>query len=152
MVTAGTPKPSEPSKPEPSKPEPSNPEPEKPKEDVAVNKIAFSASKYTYNGKTHAPSVKVYDQKGKMLSADQYTVKYSSGRKNLGSYTVDVYGKGDVTGTVSAKYVITPAKMKTPSVKSGKKKITVKWKKLGGGSQTYQIYVLKKGTKKVKVK
>ena len=136
--------------PEPSKPEPSNPEPEKPKEDVAVNRIVLSASKYTYNGKTHTPSVKVYDQKGKMLSADQYTVTYSSGRKNLGSYTVDVYGKGDVTGTVSAKYVITPAKMKTPSVKAGKKKLTVKWKKLGGGSQTYQIYVLKKGTKKAK--
>ena len=132
------------------KPEPSKPEPEKPKEDVAVNKIVLSASKYTYNGKTHTPSVKVYDQKGKMLSADQYAVTYSSGRKNLGSYTVDVYGKGDVTGTASAKYVITPAKMKTPSVKAGKKKLTVKWKKLGGGSQNYQIYVLKKGTKKAK--
>ena len=131
-------------------PEPSNPEPEKPKEDVVVNKIVLSASKYTYNGKTHTPSLKVYNQKGKMLSADQYTVTYSSGRKNLGSYTVDVYGKGDVTGTTSAKYVITPAKMKTPSVKAGKKKLTVKWKKLGGGSQTYQIYVLKKGTKKAK--
>lgn len=122
----------------------------KKKEDIAVNKVVLSASKYTYNGKTHTPSVKVYDQKGKMLSANQYTVKYSSGRKNLGSYTVDIYGKGDVTGTASAKYVITPAKMKTPSVKAGKKKITVKWKKLGGGSQTYQIYVLKKGTKKAK--
>lgn len=131
-------------------PEPSKPEPEKPKEDVVVNKIVLSASKYTYNGKTHTPSVKVYNQKGKMLSTDQYTVTYSSGRKNLGSYTVDVYGKGDVTGTASAKYVITPAKMKTPSVKAGKKKLTVKWKKLGGGSQTYQIYVLKKGTKKAK--
>ena len=115
-----------------------------------ISKIVLSASKYTYNGKTHTPSVKVYNQKGKMLSADQYTVTYSYGRKNLGSYTVDVYGKGDVTGTASAKYVIAPAKMKTPSVKAGKKKLTVKWKKLGGGSQTYQIYVLKKGTKKAK--
>ena len=132
-------------------PEPSKPEPEKPKEDVAVNKIVLSASKYTYNGKTHTPSVKVYDQKGKMLSADRYAVTYSSGRKNLGSYTVDVYGKGDVTGTASAKYVIAPAKMKTPSVKAGKKKLTVKWKKLGGGSQSYQIYVLKKGTKKANI-
>lgn len=130
--------------------EATNPEPENPKEDIAVHKAVLSASKYTYNGKTHTPSVKVYDQKGKMLSADRYTVKYSSGRKNLGSYTVSVYGKGDVTGTASAKYVITPVKMKTPSVKAGKKKITVKWKKLGGGSQSYQIYVLKKGTKKAK--
>ena len=140
----------DPTNPNPSKPEPSKPDSENPKENVVVNKAVLSASKYTYNGKTHTPSVKVYDQKGKMLSADRYTVKYSSGRKNLGSYTVSVYGKSDVTGTASAKYVITPAKMKTPSVKAGKKKITVKWKKLGGGSQSYQIYVLKKGTKKAK--
>ena len=140
----------EPTNPNPSKPEPSKPDSENPKENVVVNKAVLSASKYTYNGKTHTPSIKVYDQKGKMISADRYTVKYSSGRKNLGSYTVSVYGKGDVTGTASAKYVITPAKMKTPSVKAGKKKITIKWKKLGGGSQSYQIYVLKKGTKKAK--
>ena len=135
----------------PEKPnKPGTPEEPDDQKKVEISKIVLSASKYTYNGKTHTPSVKVYDQKGKMLSADQYTVKYSSGRKNLGSYTVDVYGKGNVTGTASAKYVITPAKMKTPSVKAGKKKLTVKWKKLGGGSQSYQIYVLKKGTKKAK--
>lgn len=135
----------------PEKPnKPGTPEEPDNQKKFEISKIVLSASKYTYNGKTHTPSVKVYDQKGKMLSADRYTVKYSSGRKNLGSYTVSVYGKGDVTGTASAKYVITPAKMKTPSVKAGKKKITVKWKKLGGGSQSYQIYVLKKGTKKAK--
>ena len=83
-----------------------------------------------------------------------YTLKNSKGTVTVldpyaSSMAVD-YGKGDVTGTASAKYVITPAKMKTPSVKAGKKKITVKWKKLGGGSQSYQIYVLKKGTKKAK--
>ena len=135
----------------PEKPnKPGTPEEPDDQKKFEISKIVLSASKYTYNGKSHTPSVKVYDQKGKMLSADQYTVKYSSGRKNLGSYTVDVYGKGAVTGTASAKYVITPAKMKTPSVKAGKKKLTVKWKKLGGGSQSYQIYVLKKGTKKAK--
>ena len=134
----------------PNTPDNGNKDDSNTKQETILSKMALSATKCTYNGKTHTPSVKVYDQKGKMLSADRYTVKYSSGRKNLGSYTVSVYGKGDVTGTASAKYVITPAKMKTPSVKAGKKKITVKWKKLGGGSQSYQIYVLKKGTKKAK--
>lgn len=134
----------------PNTPDTGNKDDSNTKQETILSKMALSATKYAYNGKTHTPSVKVYDQKGKMLSADRYTVKYSSGRKNLGSYTVSVYGKGDVTGTASAKYVITPAKMKTPSVKAGKKKITVKWKKLGGGSQSYQIYVLKKGTKKAK--
>ena len=44
-----------------------------------------------------------------------------------------------------------PAKVTITSVKRvSNTKTTVKWKKLGGGSQTYQIYVLKKGTKKAK--
>ena len=68
----------------------------------------------------------------------------------MGSYTVTVPGINDYEGPIKKTYGITPAKMKTPSVKAGKKKLTVKWKKLGGGSQTYQIYVLKKGTKKAK--
>lgn len=134
----------------PNKPDNGNKDDSNTKQEIILTNMALSATKYAYNGKTHTPSVKVYDQNGKLISVDQYTVKYSSGRKNLGSYTVSVYGKGDVTGTASAKYVITPAKMKTPSVKAGKKKITVKWKKLGGGSQSYQIYALKKGAKKAK--
>ncbi len=138
-------------KPEPSKPEPSEPsEPPKPETKTQIADVYLSASKYTYNGKVHTPHVEVYGEDDDEVPTDQYKVTYSSGRKNLGSYTVTVTGINDYEGTIKKKYVITPAKMKTPSVKAGKKKLTVKWKKLGGGSQTYQIYVLKKGTKKAK--
>lgn len=138
-------------KPEPSKPEPSEPsEPPKPETKTQIADVYLSASKYTYNGKVHTPHVEVYGEDGDEVPTDQYKVTYSSGRKNLGSYTVTVTGINDYEGTIKKTYVITPAKMKTPSVKAGKKKITVKWKKLSGGSQTYQIYVLKKGTKKAK--
>ncbi|MGO5478695.1 hypothetical protein ACTQVS_00835 [Anaerovoracaceae bacterium HCP3S3_H6] len=135
-------------KPEPSKPEPS--EPPKPETKTQITDVYLSASKYTYNGKVHTPRVEVYGEDDDEVPTDQYKVTYSSGRKNLGSYTVTVTGINDYEGTIKKTYVITPAKMKTPSVKAGKKKLTVKWKKLGGGSQTYQIYVLKKGTKKAK--
>lgn len=135
-------------KPEPSKPEP--PEPPKPETKTQIADVYLSASKYTYNGKVHTPRVEVYGEDDDEVPTDQYKVTYSSGRKNLGSYTVTVTGINDYEGTIKKTYVITPAKMKTPSVKAGKKKLTVKWKKLGGGSQTYQIYVLKKGTKKAK--
>lgn len=135
-------------KPEPSKPEPS--EPPKPETKTQIADVYLSASKYTYNGKVHTPRVEVYGEDDDEVPTDQYKVTYSSGRKNLGSYTVTVTGINDYEGTIKKTYVITPAKMKTPSVKAGKKKLTVKWKKLGGGSQTYQIYVLKKGTKKAK--
>lgn len=138
-------------KPEPSKPEPSEPsEPPKPETKTQIADVYLSASKYTYNGKVHTPRVEVYGEDDDEVPTDQYKVTYSSGRKNLGSYTVTVTGINDYEGTIKKTYVITPAKMKTPSVKAGKKKLTVKWKKLGGGSQTYQIYVLKKGTKKAK--
>ena len=135
-------------KPEPSKPEPS--EPPKPETKTQIADVYLSASKYTYNGKVHTPRVEVYGEDDDEVPTNQYKVTYSSGRKNLGSYTVTVTGINDYEGTIKKTYVITPAKMKTPSVKAGKKKLTVKWKKLGGGSQTYQIYVLKKGTKKAK--
>ena len=138
-------------KPEPSKPEPSEPsEPPKPETKTQIADVYLSASKYTYNGKVHTPRVEVYGEDDDEVPTDQYKVTYSSGRKNLGSYTVTVTGINDYKGTIKKTYVITPTKMKTPSVKAGKKKLTVKWKKLGGGSQTYQIYVLKKGTKKAK--
>ena len=138
-------------KPDPSNPEPSEPsEPPKPETKTQIADVYLSASKYTYNGKVHTPSVEVYGEDDDEVPSDQYKVTYSSGRKNLGSYTITVTGINDYEGTIKKTYVITPAKMKTPSVKAGKKKLTVKWKKLGGGSQTYQIYVLKKGTKKAK--
>lgn len=116
---------------------------------LEIRKVVLSKTLLTYNGKVQKPSVKVYDENGTRITAG-FKVSYPSGCKNLGSYKVTVTGTDNYKGTVTASYVIRPAKCKTPSVKAGKKKLTVKWKKLGGGSQTYQIYVLKKGTKKAK--
>ena len=116
---------------------------------LEIRKVVLSKTLLTYNGKVQKPSVKVYDENGARITAG-FKVSYPSGCKNLGSYKVTVTGTANYKGTVTASYVIRPAKCKTPSVKAGKKKMTVKWKKLGGGSQTYQIYVLKKGTKKAK--
>ncbi len=110
-----------------------------------ISKITLSSSKYAYDGKTKKPSVKVYNNKGELITSG-YTASVPSG-KNLGAYTVKVTGTGEYIGTASASYVITPAKMAKPTVKKAKKKITVTWKKLGGGSQTYQIAVKKKGGK-----
>ena len=116
---------------------------------LEIRKVVLYKTLLTYNGKVQKPSVKVYDENGARITAG-FKVSYPSGCKNLGSYKVTVTGTANYKGTVTASYVIRPAKCKTPSVKAGKKKMTVKWKKLGGGSQTYQIYVLKKGTKKAK--
>lgn len=116
---------------------------------LEIRKVVLSKTLLTYNGKVQKPSVKVYDENCTRITAG-FKVSYPSGCKNLGSYKVTITGTDNYKGTVTASYVIRPTKCKTPSVKAGKKKMTVKWKKLGGGSQTYQIYVLKKGTKKAK--
>lgn len=116
---------------------------------LEIRKVVLSKTLLTYNGKVQKPSVKVYDENGTRIT-EGFKVSYPSGCKNLGIYKVTVTGTDNYKGTVTASYVIRSAKCKTPSVKAGKKKMTVKWKKLGGGSQTYQIYVLKKGTKKAK--
>lgn len=116
---------------------------------LEIRKVVLSKTLLTYNGKVQKPSVKVYDENGTRIT-EGFKVSYPSGCKNLGSYKVTVTGTDNYKGTVTASYVIRSAKCKTPSVKAGKKKMTVKWKKLGGGSQTYQICVLKKGTKKAK--
>lgn len=110
-----------------------------------IAKVTFSTTSYVYNGKVKTPSVTVYDKNGTKMSTAAYSVSYASGRKNLGAYTVTVKAKTGYSGSASASFMITPAKMAKPTVKAGKKKVTVKWKKLAGGSQTYQIAIKKQG-------
>ena len=111
-----------------------------------ISKVKLSTYTYTYNGKVKTPSVTVYDKNGNKMSSSAYSVSYPSGRKNLGAYTFKVTAKSGYSGSASATFIIKPATMKKPTLKAGKKKVTVKWKKLGGGSQTYQIAIAKKGS------
>ena len=67
--------------------------------------IKLSATKYTYNGKEKKPKVTV-KYKGKTVSGDNYTVKYSSGRKLPGTYNVTVAFKGKYTGKKTLTYKI----------------------------------------------
>ena len=116
--------------------------------------IKLSTSTYTYNGKAKTPSVVVKDSKGKTLKKDtDYTVKYASGRKTPGKYTVTVTFKGKYSGTKKLTLTIEP---KAPSISSltskTKGKAVIKWTNVTGESG-YQLYFAtsKNGTyKKVK--
>jgi len=116
--------------------------------------VKLSTSTYTYNGKTKAPTVVVKDSKGNTLKKDtDYTVKYASGRKNPGKYTVTVTFKGKYSGTKKLSFTIKP---KAPSVtdiySKTKGKAVIKWNNVAGESG-YQLYysTSKNGTyKKVK--
>lgn len=76
--------------------------------------VRLSASSYVYDGKVKKPSVTVYNGKTKM-PASEYTVSYSEGLKNAGTYRASVKLKGNYSGTKTASFKINPKK-ETPSV------------------------------------
>lgn len=119
----------------------------------APNKIVLGNDSYTYDGKTKEPPVKVYDKTGKVISAADYTISRSSGRKEPGTYTVKVTFKGNYSGTLSSSFKIQLGKVK--GLKNGTLKtdsVQIKWNKLTGATN-YQIYRYDSAKKKyVKLK
>jgi uncharacterized repeat protein (TIGR02543 family) len=90
-----------------------------------------------YTGKVLAPAVKV-TLSGKTLAANtDYTVKYAANTA-IGKATVTVTGKSKYKDTVSATFKILPKAVSVKSLKAGKKKFTLKWKKAAGITK-YQI-------------
>lgn len=100
---------------------------------ASIDSASLSSTSYSYDGKTKTPSVTVKGAGGKTLVKDRdYTVSYSSGRVNAGTYKVTVTGKGNYQGTVTKSFTIKPTalgsaalsytaysyngKVKTPSV------------------------------------
>ena len=96
---------------------------------TTAKSVSLSTTTYTYDGKVKKPKVTAKDKKGKKIAAKYYTVKYPSGRKNVGTYTVKVKFKGKYKGTKSASFKIVPKGTAVSSVSAGKKSFTVKWKK-----------------------
>ncbi len=90
-----------------------------------IKSLSLSTTSYTYNGKEKKPSVTVKDSAGKALKKDtDYTVSYSSGRKNAGSYKATVTFKGNYTGTKSLTFKIKPVSVSKCSLKLSKTSYT----------------------------
>lgn len=70
--------------------------------------IRLSSETFTYNGQMQKPTVTVIGSDGKVISALNYTVSYSEGSKEAGTYTADILFTGNYTGTISKKYTIKP--------------------------------------------
>lgn len=102
--------------------------------------ISLSPSKYTYNGKVRTPSVIVKGSDGKTIGSSNYTVSYSSGRKNVGKYSIKVKLKGRYyEGTLSNKFTINPKATSITKLIAKSKSFTVKWKKQTTQVTGYQI-------------
>ncbi len=115
--------------------------------------IKLSKTSYTYNGKVQTPSVSVKDSKGNTLKKDtDYTVKYESGRKAAGAYTVTITFKGKYIGTKKLTYTIAPKATSKITASQTTSTITLKWSKVTD-ADGYRVYQYNAKTKKwVKVK
>lgn len=75
---------------------------------IASVKLSYKNTKY--NGKVKKPEVIATDSNGyELYEGTDYTVKYQSGRKEVGTYTVTVTFKGDYSGTKKLKFNIVSA-------------------------------------------
>lgn len=112
-----------------------------------IKTIKLSATSYVYDGKAKTPSVTVTDVNGKKLIKNtDYTLKYSSGRKNPGNYKVKVTFKGNYTGSKTYSYKITPAKT-TVKAKQSTTSIKLTWTPVTG-AYGYRVYLYDSSSKK----
>ena len=100
--------------------------------------IALSSTSYTYDGKVKKPSVTVKHGSTKIASK-YYTVSYSSGRKNVGTYTVTIKFKKPYSGTVKKTFKINPKNTSISGLTAQSKAFTVKLKKYTTQTTGYQI-------------
>lgn len=106
---------------------------------ATVKSVSLAKTSYKYDGKVHKPAVVAKNNKGAKISSKSYTVKYLSGCKNVGQYTVKVTFKGDYKGTYTKTFKIVPAGTTLNSVKAGKKSFSATWKKQSKQTSGYQV-------------
>ncbi len=105
---------------------------------LRIKKVTLSRNVYTYNGKKHAPKVKVVDTKGRKISSKYYTVKKTK-VKNVGTHTVKITFKGRYKGTVTRKFKINPKAVSGIQLTAGKREFTVSYKKQSKQCSGYQL-------------
>lgn len=104
-----------------------------------IKDISLSKTSSTYNGKSQMPTVKVVDRVNKTISDSNYSVTFSSGFKNVGTYNVTVKFKNNYSGSKTFTYTINPASTSISSVTAASKGFKLTWKKQATQTTGYQI-------------
>ncbi|MCM1285360.1 MAG: InlB B-repeat-containing protein [Acetobacter sp.] len=117
-----------------------------------IKSVESSAHTYTYNKKSHAPTITIKDANGKKLVRNvDYKLTYPKKRVNVGIYYVAVSFIGNYSGKTTVSFKIRPKKTSLISIESGKKQFTVKYKKQADQTTGYQIqYATDKNFKSVR--
>ena len=91
---------------------------------VSKCKITLSKTSFTYNGKVQKPTVTVKNANGTKLTSSSYSVSYSYGCKEAGTYNVTITMKGNYTGSKTLTYKINPASISKLKIKLDKTSFT----------------------------
>ncbi len=106
----------------------------------AIDSFKLSKTTYTYNGDAKKPSVTIKDKNGTTLVKDtDYTVKYASGRKSVGTYKVTITGIGNYDFTKKLSFKIVPKGTTIKSLTANVKQFTVTFKKQATQTTGYNI-------------
>lgn len=101
--------------------------------------ITLSSTSYLYDGKQKKPSVSVRGSDGRVIDSSNYSISYTNGRKNIGTYKVTLKFKGNYSGITSKTFKINPKSTSLSKLTASSKQFTVKWKKRTDQITGYQI-------------
>ena len=91
------------------------------------------ASSVSFTGSNITPSVTVKAAGRTLTNGTDYTVSYSN-NKNVGTASVYVYGKGNYSGSLSAKFDIVPAKQQIQKLETRYKGFYIDWAQKGSAT------------------
>ena len=91
------------------------------------------ASSVSFTGSNITPSVTVKVAGRTLTNGTDYTVSYSN-NKNVGKATVKITGKGNYSGSLSAKFDIVPAKQQIQKLETKYKGFFVDWAQKGSAT------------------
>ena len=101
--------------------------------------ITLSNTTFTCNGNKRKPRVTVTGSDGKVIAADNYSVTYSKGCTEPGTYSVKVTFKGSYEGSVIRKFKIVPITTTIKKLTPKSRSFTVEWVKQPLQTTGYQI-------------
>ena len=91
------------------------------------------ASSLSFTGSNITPSVTVKVAGRTLTNGTDYTVSYSN-NKNVGKATVKITGKGNYSGSLSAKFDIVPAKQQIQKLETKYKGFYIDWAQKGSAT------------------
>ncbi len=92
--------------------------------------VKLSSVSYVYNGKVRKPTVTVKAGSKTLKSGRDYNVKFASGRKNVGRYSVKVTLIGSYKGSKTVYFNIVPKATSIKTLTGIRKGIKIKWQKM----------------------